>query len=429
MSLFPELRVFAATVLLAASPLLAADTGPEYLEGEEEQDPLANGFLLFQLPFEQERQNLLHLGSFYQHRDYDIAPDREDWALGGSFTAVGSYWDGRVKLAGTAYTSQKLYGPDDKADTGALDRGHEGYSVLGEVYGSLTLGRFAFQGGRYAVNLPYINKSDIRMTPQTFQGAQAIYMISEHWSVGGGVLTDIKPRTETDFISMYEKAGLDADEDVWLGGSVYQPEAGTLAGIYGLHAPDFLDGSYLEFSKRFWLSQENFFQLSGQYTYQRSTGSELGGDFRVTHYGARLTWRDDWYSGSIAYTDYPEEDRLRSPWGSVAGYTSVMINDFNRAEETALLLGGTVDFSSFGVRGLKVNAKAIFGNTPDCGRSASPDQDEYNLNFNYQPALAKLAGLSLQLRFASVRRDNSCRGDDGDDIEEIRFVARYDLGF
>ncbi len=429
MILLPGIRTVAAIFLLAANAVLAADTGPEYLEGEEERDPLANGFLLFKLPFEEERENLLHLRSFYQHRDYNIGPDREDWALGGALSAVGSYWGNRIHLAGTAYTSQKLYGPDDKADTGALDEGHEGYSVLGEVYGSLTLGSFAFQGGRYAVNLPYINKSDIRMTPQTFQGAQAIYQIADNWSVGGGVLTDIKPRTETDFISMYEKAGLEEDEDVWLGGSVYQPEAGTLAGIYALHAPDFHNGSYLELSKRFWLGTENFVQLSGQYTYQRSTGTELGGDFRVTHYGVRLTWRDDWYSGSIAYTDYPEEDRMRSPWGSVPGYTSVMINDFNRAEETALLLGGTVDFSSFGARGLKVNAKGIFGNTPDCGASASPDQEEYNLNFNYEPPGEKLMGVLLQLRFAVVDRDDSCRGADGDDIEEIRFVARYDLAF
>ena len=40
-----------------------------------------------------------------------------------------------------------------------------------------------------------------------------------------------------------------------------------------------------------------------------------------------------------------------------------MINDFDRPEETAWLLGGTVDLDSLGVRGLSVNAKAVFGDS------------------------------------------------------------------
>ena len=38
-----------------------------------------------------------------------------------------------------------------------------------------------------------------------------------------------------------------------------------------------------------------------------------------------------------------------------------MINDFDRPEESALLLGGTVNFDTFGAEGFAVNAKAIFG--------------------------------------------------------------------
>jgi hypothetical protein len=106
-----------------------------------------------------------------------------------------------------------------------------------------------------------------------------------------------------------------------------------------------------------------------------------------------------------------------------------MINDFDRPEETAILLGGTVDLDSLGGQGLSINAKAIYGDTPDCGRSASPDTDEYNLNFAYRPPLKKLEGLLLQLRFGWVNRNDTCRASDAVDVTEVRFVANFPFEF
>ncbi len=422
-------RIFAVLTLALPSVLQAQDTGPEYLENEIEKDPLSNGFLLFQLPFEKERVNTLHLRSFYQDRTFDGLDDRENWAGGGWLKAVGSYFDQSLKIGGTMYISEKLYADQDKAETGALQPTHNGYSQLGEIYASYTVDKVAVQAGRYEINLPYINKHDIRMTPQTFQGAQTIVTPVEDWEIGAGMLTDIKRRTREGFDSLYEAAGLDGNEDVILGGSLYTFAPGTFAGIYGMRAPDYHDGVYIELSKRFELAGDRHIQVSGQYTRQDSDGDELDGEFEVNHYGARITWKDGWYSGSLAYTDYPEEDRLRSPWGGIPGYTSVLINNFARPEEAAWLLGGTVNFDTLGVRGLSINARGIWGDTPDCGESASPDQDEYNLNFNYRPPAGKLAGLFLQLRFGWVDRDDTCQRNDAVDVTEVRFVTNYAFDF
>ena len=405
--------------------MVFADTGPEYLEDEEDRDPLSSGFTLLKRPFLEKRENRVHVRSFYQNQDFDESAEREDWAGGGWLSVVGSYWDSRIKFAVTGYTSQKLFADDDKADTGSLQPGHEGYSTLGEVYGSLTLDKVAIQVGRYAVNLPYVNKADIRMIPQTFQGAQAIYTLNTSWSVGGGVLTDIKARTSTGFDSMYAKAGLDKNENVYMAGSLYQPEPGTQLGLYSLHAPDFHNGMFVALSKRITLDTDKYIQFSGQYTRQESIGNELDGDFSVDHYGGRVTWKKDWYSGSMAYTDYPEQDRIRRPWGSSPGYTSIMINDFDRPEESAWLIGGTVDFTSMGAPGISANVKYVIGDTPDCGMSASPDRDEANINLKYAPAASKLAGLVLQLRFGWGWEEETCVGGDDDDVTEVRFVINY----
>lgn len=61
----------------------AADTGPEHLEQAEDQDLLSSGFLLFQLPFEEDRVNTLRTRTFYMDRTFDGGRDRENRAGGG----------------------------------------------------------------------------------------------------------------------------------------------------------------------------------------------------------------------------------------------------------------------------------------------------------------------------------------------------------
>ena len=121
----------------------------------------------------------------------------------------------------------------------------------------------------------------------------------------------------------------------------------------------------------------------------------------------------------------PTKTCIRSPWGGIPGYTSVMIRSFNRPEETAWLLGGTADLSGWGAPGLSVNVKYIDGDTPDCGSSASPDQNEWDVNLDYSPPQPLLAGLGLRLRFGWLNQKNSCNGQDARDTADIRLILNY----
>lgn len=414
---------------LAGASVVIADTGPDYLEESSEQDPLAAAFLTLKLPFSEERHNLLHLRSFYMDRSIDNLPNGEEWAAGGWLNVVTDFWQDRIKLGITGYTSQKVLADEDGLSTGLLQPGNQSYSALGEAYGSVTLGRGAVQAGRYLVNLPYINAADTRMTPNTFQGAQAVFELNPRWTLGGGVLTDIKRKTSTDFESLYKAAGLEGDKNVSILASIYETEPGSSAGAYYFNGPDFLEGAYLELNKRFWLNTDGYVQLSTQYTWQQSQGKELGGDIDARHYGLRATWKQNWYSGSLAWTDYPEETRIRSPWGSIPGYTSVMIGDFNRPEETAWLVGGSADLAAWGAKDFKLNLKYVAGDTPDCGTSASPDRDEWDLNLTYTPRQTAVAGLTMRLRLGWVNQQHTCGRNNGVDIADLRFIVNYPLEF
>ncbi len=62
-------------------------------------------------------------------------------ALGGYAGFKTGYFRDRLAFGATVYTSQKLYGPEDKDGTGLLQTGQEGYTVLGEVYGQFRFSR------------------------------------------------------------------------------------------------------------------------------------------------------------------------------------------------------------------------------------------------------------------------------------------------
>ncbi len=76
------------------------------------------------MPFVEERYNTLHLRTYYMDHNIDLREDREDFDGGGWFTVVSDYWEDRIKLGGSVFTSQKLYADSDKADTGLLQEGH-----------------------------------------------------------------------------------------------------------------------------------------------------------------------------------------------------------------------------------------------------------------------------------------------------------------
>ncbi len=419
------LRCFLLSPLLGCFCVqtVQAVSGPDYLEEDRSNSPLSAGFSNLKLPFVEQRQSSLRLRSYYLNRNHEQTPDQEDWAGGGWLSLESSAWQGRLKLGVTAFTSQKLYADPDKADTGLLQPGHNSYGGISEVRISLNTQKLALQGGRYFVNMPYINKYDTRMIPQSFQGIQGVYRPTNNWSFGVGNITHIKAKTSTGFDPLYSKAGLSEKHSVSVAGSIYRPSAGDLAGFYLINAPEYMNTLYSELSKRFLLDEYSFFELSGQYTHQHSIGKALDGDFDSDHYGAKLIWQNQMLTLSAAYTYYSDTDRMRHPWGSIPGYSSVMVKDFNRPGEKAWLVGGKLKLDRWLWAGIELDAKYIQGETPDRGGNASPDQQEIDLSLTYIPP--ELPDLSLRLRNAWVQQKNSYLGSEANSFNDLRLIINY----
>ena len=102
-----------------------------------------------------------------------------------------------------------------------------------------------------------------------------------------------------------------------------------------------------------------------------------------------------------------------------------MIKDFDRADEDAWLVGGSYDFSRWGMHGLSGFVKYVWGDTPESGASASPDQEELDLTLDYRITKGRFDGLWFRFRMAFLDQDEGFA--ESQDIEDIRVIVNYDL--
>jgi len=118
-----------------------------------------------------ETQLLLKTRTYYFRRESPDDSKREAWAAGGSIAYESGWFMDRIKIGTELFTSQKLHGPRDRGGTGLLAPVQRHYNVLGQAYALLKLAEHhEVSAYRQVYDLPYVNKNDSRMTPNTFEG-------------------------------------------------------------------------------------------------------------------------------------------------------------------------------------------------------------------------------------------------------------------
>ena len=362
--------------------------------------------------------------TYYLNRQREDNPDSAAWAAGGALRyRTGNYKD-RLQLGASLFTSQKLYGPNNKDGTVLLKKDQKSFSVLGEAYARVRLkGTMEFSGYRQSLNVPYVNAQDSRMVPNTFEAYLVRDRDHPRFNYIAGYVTKIKRRNETSFIHMSEAAGAaNSDEGLSMIGGLYRFSEHMNLGAINYNTRDTLNIFYTEGHAAWDISDELALRLSAQYTDQRSVGDELIGDIDTHVGGLRLAASYRNAILSLAWTSTADEGGIRSPYGGYPGYISLIHKDFNRAGEDAWLVGLSYTFSDFGLPGLSVFANYASGDTPELGAGASPDQDEVDLTIDYRFG-GKLENLWLRARAASVDQD----GPGAIDADDYRIIVNYTL--
>jgi outer membrane porin, OprD family len=379
-------------------------------------------------PFFGDSRISAQMRTFYLNSESFANSQSEAWTLGGSVSYKSGYLADLFKIGAVAYTSQKLYGPADRDGTLLLKPGQVSYTVLGQIYGEIRFSdRISGAFGRKEYDTPYLNKNDARMTPNTFQGVTVYGKAggkdgAPDWRFGGGYISKIKERNSDEFISMSVDAGASVERGVYLAGVNFERKGFSLGAI-DYYSDDIINIFYTEARYAMPLGEGTKLKLSAQYSGQRSTGDNLlAGSAFSTH---QVGIKGDLGLGAalltMAYTDTGNGDTMRNPWSGFPGYTSVQVESFYRAGESAVLLRAGYDLSDFGLKGTSVYALLAHGSGV-----LAPEYNEDETDFNLQWTPDKdnaLRGMSFRVRYARVSQIGA-----GDPVtNDFRFIVNYDF--
>jgi hypothetical protein len=378
-------------------------------------------------PFIDDSKFSAQLRSFYLDRKKYNGSYSEAWTLGGSIAYQSGFAANLFRVGAVAYTSQPLYAPDGRDGTLLLKPGQEGYTVLGQVYGEIKLTDHIFSAfGRKEYDTPYINKNDVRMTPNTFEGV-SIYGKAggtegaPEWRFGGGYISKIKERNSDEFVWMSRDAGANVDRGVYLAGVNYDSKNFSIGAI-NYYSDDIINIFYTEGGYTLALGDAKKLKFAAQYTDQGSTGENLlkGRSFSSRQWGIKGDLTLGATLLSLGYTDTAQGDDMQNPWAGYPGYTSVQVQDFNRAGESAVIMKAAYDFSRHGADGLSAYALWVHG----AGVNAPAfNEDEADLNLQWTPKTGSLRGTSFRVRYAHIKQ----RGGGDPTINDFRIIVNHNF--
>jgi hypothetical protein len=390
----------------------------------------------------------LNFRTFFLDRHQFNGSESQAWAIGGWAGFKTGYFLDHVAFGVTGYTSQPLYAPEDRDGTLLLKPGQDGYTVLGEAYAEIRIiDGLNLTVGRKGYDTPFINRNDTRMTPNTFEavvlqgrvelgpestverqdgkdGQDIVVPVKDRPSIkfGLGYFDQIKERNSDDFVSMSVDAGAKVERGVFAAGALYEKGKFSIGGI-DYFSEDIINIAYGETKMEFPISSDFKPKLALQFVDQSNVGDNLldGDSFSAHQFGLKIDVPVQKALFTAGFTHAWGNANLRNPWSGYPGYTSVQVQDFNRAGESAFLLRAGYDFPW--VDGLSAYALAVFGTTPD--QAGQFRQDEYDVNLQWVPTKGILKGLSLRVRYGIVDQD----GGNVDNLTDFRAICNYVFTF
>lgn len=376
-----------------------------------------------------------HFRSYYLDRNNPDKSVNAAWATGGWLGYESGWLADILRIGLVGYTSQPLWAPAGDDGTLLLKPQQQGYTVLGQAYVSLKFGDAVFTGYRQAIDQPEVNPQDNRMTPNLVEGATVSGRF-DSFNYFFAYLDGFKSRNSDTFVNFAAaaRAPSGVNEGMWLGSLSYTPMRDLVFRVSSYTVPDVLTSTYTDVA---WLTPINDqvkLRLGAQYMYQGSNGDNLltGSAFHTWAGGLKteVIWGPVTLTG--IYTETGQSAAYRSPYGTWAGYTTMIVRDFDRAGERAWLVGGTLDFSFLNLQGLSFNANAVFGSNAidPLSHAALSDATEYNytLDYRFTDSIWPDSLKPLWLRARAARVEERLAGVTTV-LTDYRIIANYEWKF
>jgi hypothetical protein len=383
------MKGFLASTALAGALLLCAAPDRRAVAAEPAAPASAAPSDELTRAFVREAAFTAHFRSFWLDRTTPVPPGPAGGAAGGWLGYRSGWLFDALQAGATLYASLPVWTPPGANRSLLFAPGPEGYGVLGEAYVSLKAGGHVFTGYRQKIDEPEVNQRDIRMTPNTFEayGARGAFGPLSYYAA---YVDRIKPVNGDRFIGVAQQAGapLGVDSGLWLGTLRYAPTESFTARLSSYYASDLLTSTYGDVAWTGALASGVSMQLGAQAMRQESVGAHLmpGAPFRAWAGGVRGAVTFGGATLGLAFTHVGDQGAYRTPYGAWAGYSSLLLKDFNRAGEKAIFFTAAYDFAAVGVKGLSVTSWLVFGNgARDAATGlALSDNTEFDVTVDYR---------------------------------------------
>jgi hypothetical protein len=373
-------------------------------------------------PFFADTQLDVRYRTYYLREDRTTGTLSEAWAMGGSLHYRSGWLADLFAVEAEGFTSQPIVAKEDRGGTFLLKPVQEGYTVLGIANGKLRYNGIVLTGYRQYLDLPYVNRRDNRMIPNTFESITLAKPEGE-LRFSTGYSWKIKKRSSDDFETFTEALGLDEDRGLAHGGAVWDPNENFHIGAIGGVVPDLYAGLYAEASVSHDFENDVEMRLDAQFTHQWEVGEDL--------FGASLddTWNLGFrtaasYAGAVFRLGVSITDSgssIFSEYGTNPSYVDLMQRTFNRADEKALLASLSYDFSGIGLDGLTLIVNFVAGFDGEL-LGVRSDAQEVDATLDYRIQEGWLSSFWLRVRGSWINDETA--GRDGSDV---RVILRYDF--
>ena len=359
---------------------------------------------------------------FSRNSEPDPFSDSDATSLGGEIRFKSGLINNMFSVGASYYNSHGIH-DEEGGDTLLLSPEGDDLNTLGQLYLEGKIDRYTTRLFRHTFNLPYLNKQDSRMIPNTHE-AYTIYFGGDNLQYIAGHVSQIKLRNSESFISMAEAAGAkNSGKGTFMAGAHYNFSEHTNFGALNLSTEDVFNIFYSDFHFTTKLTEKFSSKVALQFTHQKSIGDELIGNFDTNNYGIQIRTSYKNAILTLAASNTGSGSNIISPFGGRPGFLSLMIQDFDMANQQGLLAGLSYDFSRLGLPGLSSFAKYATGKNAIIASSGEdiPDSTEYNFTLDYKPQNNFLKGIWLRLRRARADFDG------GTSLEDTRLIVNYEI--
>jgi len=313
---------------------------------------------------------------------------------------------------------------ESRGGTGLLSSSNRGFAALGEAYVKARFAETEARLWRQRIDTPFINSNDSRMLAQTFEAYGLKSKDFDNTELSLFWVDKEKARDTKIFKSMTELAGVNGKQGgVLMAGADWTPVEKLPTRFWNYYAPDMDNTFFTQAKYGFDVSEDLGYHFLFQGVDQRSVGNQVRGKYNAAELGLLGGVDINGVTLDVGGTVVDNSADIRNSWGTYVFFNNMMSYAFNRAGEKALYLGAEYDFSRVGAKEFSASIKTVFGDTPDTGRNASFDRDEYTLNMNYAFD-GNLKGFSILNRWSYQDADAKLGGKDG---FQVRLRCQYNF--